>query len=73
MPTMVTLTGIDAMKNATNRSLAKVILLGAALLSLQACSSGAPRSYDQVAQAFDTPGITAMKPYTRTIFSSNDF
>lgn len=52
---------------------AKLALLGAALVLLQACSPVAPSNESAVAQAFETSDVIAVKPYTRTIFSSSNF
>jgi hypothetical protein len=52
---------------------AKTILLitGLALSACAPTTHNIPES--QVAQAFQTSGVMQMKPYTRTIFSNNDF
>jgi hypothetical protein len=59
------------MKSKTTCAL-KIMLLSVALVSLQACATN-PGSYNNVARAYDTTGIIPVKPYTRTIFSTNDF
>ena len=53
----------------------KAVLLGAAFVSLQACAPASPSAYSQVdvSKAFETSDVMHFKPYTRTIFSSNDF
>lgn len=59
------------MKRLT-QSIRAITLMGFALFSLQACAQPAP--YQNVASAYETPGIIALrKPYTRTIFSSENF
>lgn len=60
--------------DATALHLAKTALIAAALLGLSACAqvSAAPRA-NEVAAAFESSNSLMVKPYTRTIFSSNDF
>jgi hypothetical protein len=61
------------MKHTLVSLTAKAALLVTAL-ALPACAPttrNIPES--QVAQAFETSGAILMKPYTRTIFSNNDF
>jgi|GEM_PF-3510680 len=54
-------------------TLSKLALL-IATLCLQACASGyAPAGSGGVAEAFEASGTVAMKPYTRSVFSSNNF
>lgn len=60
------------MKKAMIRFLAKVVLLSAAF-ALQACAGPSGDKNIDVASAFESSNVIAMKPYTRTIFSSNDF
>lgn len=52
----------------------RTIVLLSTLAALAACSGvpGAPKE-SAVAMAYNTTGTVAVKPYTRTIFSSIDF
>lgn len=63
------------MKSITLRSACKAVLIGTALLSLQACAPSGSQSSKEisVAGAFESSNVITVKPYTRTIFSSNDF
>lgn len=61
------------MKRTHILTLAKTVMLCAASSLLQACASGAPAQHAEVAGAFQSSNVVALKPYTRTIFSSNDF
>ena len=62
------------MKQMTAQTLLKA-MTAATLFTLQACApTSAPTLTDsKVAQAFESSGALSIKPYTRTIFSSNDF
>jgi type IV pilus biogenesis protein CpaD/CtpE len=56
------------------RTLAKAVLLSAALACLQACSPVyPPPNNNAVAQAFETSDVIAIKPYTRSIFNTTNF
>ena len=59
------------MKSPALYTLAKVVLPVAAFVMLQACTTASP---SKVAQAYESSGVIgAAKPYTRTIFSSENF
>ena len=62
------------MTYTTRQRFTKATLL-AMIFALQACAPSNPSSMgsNQVADAFETSGSMNVKPYTRTIFSSNDF
>lgn len=60
------------MKRTLTRLLAKAVLLSATFCLLQACAPAGGQT-SGVARAFETANVVAVKPYTRTIFSSNDF
>ena len=60
------------MKSCVLPMLAKALLLGTLLATVQACSY-APTA-TEVAQAYESSGIAGLShPYTRTIFSSSNF
>jgi type IV pilus biogenesis protein CpaD/CtpE len=63
------------MERTLARLLAKAVLLSAAFASLTACAptTGNTVQHMEVASAFETSNVIAVKPYTRTIFSTNDF
>jgi len=62
------------MQSISLRSATKAVLIGTALLALQACApTNAPTKDLSVASAFESSNVLTVKPYTRTIFSSNDF
>ena len=46
---------------------------GALLALLAACSPSYVPTPDEVAQAYESSGMVPIPPYTRTIFSSNNF
>lgn len=52
--------------------LTRLTLTVALLASLQACSGFAPAS-NNVAEVFESSGTVAIKPYNRSIFSSENF
>ncbi len=60
------------MKCTTVKILAKAVLLSAAFTLLQACAPSNTH-YASVSDAFQTSNVITVKPYTRTIFSNNDF
>ena len=53
------------------RRIARFALTGALLGALQACAPASPSA--SVADAYVASGAIAIPPYTRTIFSSNNF
>jgi hypothetical protein len=56
------------------RIVPKALCLFGALFTLEACTPAAPPPGElSVAQAYETSGLFAVKPYTRTIFSSHNF
>ncbi len=55
------------------RTLCKMFLCCAALASLQACTDVAAPGAFSVADAYRASDAVAVSPYTRTIFSSNNF
>ncbi len=57
----------------TTRTITKALLACVALVSLQACAPVAGKEYDAVTQAYNTSGVLAVDPYTRTIFSTHNF
>lgn len=61
------------MKKSILRLLAKAVLLSATFSLLQACAPAASSNHAEVAGAFQASNTISVKPYTRTIFSSNDF
>lgn len=63
------------MKSITLHPAAKAVLISTALLALQACAPANPQATREisVAGAFESSNVLTVKPYTRTIFSSNDF
>lgn len=61
------------MRNNWKSKAAKALALSATFLSLQACSPVSQQNQLDVAKAYNTPGVVAVNPYTRTIFSSNNF
>jgi hypothetical protein len=61
------------MKNMIVRIPVSMALIGAMFL-VSACASSIPSTPDsQVAKAFESSGAVPVRPYTRTIFSTNDF
>lgn len=59
--------------NALHNTAKKAAIALLLPLMISACSGSAPRSGNLLADAYSTPGIMKVKPYTRTIFSSTDF
>lgn len=59
--------------NNLDCTLTKAILASLAFISLQACAPTVATPPSSVAAAYESSNIIAIKPYTRTIFSTNDF
>ena len=55
------------------RRIVKSGLIGAALTSLQACSPAAAPGEYSVIDAYKASDTIAIQPYTRSIFSTNNF
>lgn len=51
----------------------KLSLALLSLLALPACAGNFQKSPNLLADAYGTPGIVHIPPYTRTIFSTTDF
>jgi hypothetical protein len=54
------------------QSIAKLSLIGA-LLATSACNSLPASGENAVADAYRASGVVSITPYSRTIFSSNNF
>jgi hypothetical protein len=63
------------MNAAMIKVITRVVVMSVILCATQACTGGVPggRSSVAVADAYETSGVVAVSPYTRTIFSSNNF
>ena len=55
------------------RRIVKLALIGAAFTSLQACSPAASSGEYGVVDAYKASDTIAIQPYTRSIFSTNNF
>ena len=55
------------------RNLVRISLMSAVLATMQACMSLPSGDNNGVTEAYRTSDAVAISPYTRTIFSSNNF
>lgn len=69
----VTTTNGGHMNKKCIRSLIRGSVAITALMLLQACAGAPVQGNSEVTRAFQTSNVVVIKPYTRTIFSSNDF
>jgi hypothetical protein len=52
---------------------AKLLIVSALALAISACAGPMGENGSIVEQAFNTPGMVKVAPYTRTIFSTTNF
>ena len=61
------------MQYACVKTFVKAATAIAAIMLLPACSSTYAQNSNRVTMAYETSGTVVIPPYTRTIFSSNNF